>query len=117
LAAGEEFLADGVAVGAIEQRLAHTLIGEHGVLEIDLEVLVAEARLVEHGEAVAVALLEGERLVERKTEFARHHVEAAGEQVRLERRGVLHRPDDDTAEGRRLPPPGGIALEHDMRAG
>ena len=38
-------------------------------------MLVAEARLVDHVEFAAMALLEGERLVERQAQLARHHVE------------------------------------------
>ena len=39
-------------------------------------MLVGEAGLVEDAELVAVALLEGQRLVEREAQLARHHVDA-----------------------------------------
>ena len=41
----------------------------------------------------------------------------AGQQVGLERRGVLDRLDHDALEVRRLAPPGRVRLEHDVRAG
>src|SRR6185437_10974647 len=66
LAAGEELRADRLAVDAIEERLAHALIPEDGIVEIEIDMLIAEARLVEHGEGIAMALLEAQRLVEGK---------------------------------------------------
>ena len=80
-------------------------------------MLEAEAGLVEDLELAAVALLEGERLVEREAELARDHIEPAGEQIGLERGGVLDRPDHDAAEIRLRSRPAGVALEDDMRAG
>ncbi len=79
-------------------------------------MLVEEAGLEEDAEAVAVALLEGDRLIDRQAEGAIGHVDVAGEQVGLERRRVLDRLDDDPREDGRLAPPGGVALEHDGAA-
>src|SRR3546814_1335294 len=44
-------------------------------------------------------------------------VDAAGQEVRGQRGGVLDGPDDDALELRLLAPPGRVGLEHDMRAG
>ncbi len=79
-------------------------------------MLVDQARLVDDLELLAVALLEGERLIDRETELARDHVDAAGEQVGLERGGVLDHLDHDPPEVRSVAPPGRVGLEDDEGA-
>src|SRR3546814_6803606 len=63
-------------------------------------MLVDQPRLVQHREPLGVALLEGDRLVDGEAELAGDHVDRAGQQVGLQRRGVLDGPDLDPLEGR-----------------
>src|SRR3546814_3891102 len=70
LAALEEALVDGPAVDRIDQRLAHPLVLQDRVVEHEVDVLVEQARLIDHMVVVAMAFLEGERLVEREAELA-----------------------------------------------
>src|SRR3546814_3180643 len=64
-----------------------------------------------------MAFHEGERLVEREAELAGDHVDVAGQQVGLQRRGLLDGEDGDAVEVGPLAPPGLIALQHQARAG
>src|SRR3546814_11526146 len=64
--------------------------------------LVEQARLIDHLVVVAMAFLEGERLVEREAELAGDHVDVAGQQVGLQGRGLLDGEDGDRSEERRV---------------
>ena len=80
-------------------------------------MLVGEAGLEDHLVAPAVARLQRLRLVEGQADLAGDHVDGAGKQVRLQRRGVFDGADDDALECRRRALPVGIADQHDVRAG
>ena len=100
---GEQVLADRGAVEPIEQGLTDAPVGERRVVEHHVDVLEDQAGLVEDLEAVAVAALEGQGLVQRQADRPLDHVDLAGQQVRLERGRVLDRLDDDPVEHRRSP--------------
>ena len=78
LAAGEQRAADRLPVQATDQRLAQPPVGQPRQAEIDVDMLVDEAGLVDDLETIAMTLLEGEALIEREAEFAGDHVDRAG---------------------------------------
>jgi hypothetical protein len=117
LPALEELAGQRLAVDRREQGLAHAAVAQQRVVEVEVDMLVDEARLELDVEARAVALLEGERLVERQAELARDVVDRAREEVRLQRRGVLDGADRDAPEMRLVAGPAGIWLQNEMRAG
>ncbi len=75
---GEQFLADGLAVDGVNQRPAHPDIPEDQVVEIEVDVLVDQARLVDDVEFAAVALLKSDGLVDGQPQLAGDHVDVAG---------------------------------------
>ena len=64
LLVGEKFLADGVAVDGVNQRPAHPDILKDWVVEIEVDVLVDQARLVDDVEFIPLALLKSDGLVD-----------------------------------------------------
>ena len=62
-------------------------------------MLEEQARLVDDVEALAVALLERDRLLDRQPDLAGDEIDLAGEQVGFHRGGVLDRPHHDPLEG------------------
>ena len=112
LAAVEQLLVDGFAVQRVDQRPAHAPVLEHRVVEVDVEMLVDQAGLEADVEFLAVALLEGDGLIEGEAELAGDVIDGAREEIGLERRGVADDLDDDAAEIGLLAPPGRIALQH-----
>src|SRR3546814_2422877 len=89
LAALEEALVDGPAVDRIDQRLAHPLVLQDRVVEYEVDVLVEQARLIDHLVVVAMAFLEGERLVEREAELAGDHVDVRSEEHTSELQSLM----------------------------
>ena len=93
-----------------DQRLPHAPVGERRRIEVHVEMLVDQPRLVGEAEAVPRAAFQRGRLIQRQAELARHHVDLPGQQLRLQRGGVLHRADGDAAEGGGGAVPGRVAL-------
>ena len=116
LAPGEELAADGGAVDAVNQRPAHAHVGEDGIAQIEVDVLVDEPRLVNELEAPSVAALQSQCLIEGEAELAGDHVDGPRQQVGLERRRVADDAHDDAPEMGLRPPPCGVGLEHHMRS-
>ena len=79
-------------------------------MTVDLDA--AEAMLAE-GRAAEVY----DTLAPHEAKFAGDHVNFTGQQIGLERRGVLNRANNDSIERRTFAPPSRIAFEHDVRAG
>ncbi len=79
-------------------------------------MFVDEAGLVDDVELLALPLLEGQRLIQGQTQLAGDIVDAAREDVGLQRRGILDHPHDDALEVGLLAPPVRILVQHDMRA-
>ena len=117
LAPAEQRAADRLAVEPQQQCLAHPAVGQDGQVEIEIDMLEHQARLVDDLKRAAVPLLEGERLVERQPEFAGDHVDRAGQQIGFERGGVLDRAHRDAPERTGRARPMRVRLEHDVRAG
>ena len=117
LLAAEELLAQGHAVQGMEQGPADPLVPQDGVLQVQVDVLVDQAGLVGDVEAVAVAFLEGQGLVDGQAELPGHHVDGAGQEVGFQGGGVLDDPHADAVEGRLVPIPGRVRLQHHVAAG
>ena len=113
LAAEKEALRNRLPVDGVQQRAPHPDIGQRRIVEVEVDMLVDQPRLVGEIPGAALALLHGGGLVEAEAEFAGDVVDGAGAQIDLERRRVLDDADDDRLEGRRFAPPGRVALQLD----
>ena len=116
LTALEQLLGNRIAVDGGDQGMAHAPVLEDRIVQVEVDMLVDQALLEDDVEALLMAFLERQRLVDRQPQFARDHVDAAGKEVGLERRRVLDHAHGDALEMRFLAPPFGVRLERDMRA-
>jgi len=86
-------------------------------VEIEVDMLENQPRLIDHLKSLAMTLLERESLVERQAEFARNHVDRAGQQIGFERGGVLDRAHRDSPEMPSGSRPMGVRFKQHMRTG
>src|SRR5438045_1350969 len=71
---------------------------QDGLSEIDVDVLINQAGLVDDLERLAVPSCEGQPFIERQAELAGDHVDRARQQIGFERRGVLDRANRDSTK-------------------
>ncbi len=110
LLALEQALGDQGSINAIQQGLTHAHVFQDWIVQVQINMLIDQAGLVYDLVVIAIAFLEGQRLINGQAQFPGDHVYVARQQIGGQGGSVFNRPYFNFIKIGRLAPPVRIAL-------